>query len=100
MKNEVNEIKISYCDKLGTFDSASINDSGYAAKLMHETWNKDTLGLQETFKVLLLNNSHKIKGVFQVSTGGITGTLVDLRILFAVILKSLSTGIILAHYAE
>lgn len=97
MKNEVNEIKISYCDKLGTFDSASISDSSYAAKLMHETWNKDTLGLQETFKILLLNNSHKIKGIFQVSTGGITGTLVDLRILFAVILKSLSTGIILAH---
>jgi len=97
MKNEVNEIKISYCHKLGTFDSASISDSSYAAKLMHDTWNKDTLGLQETFKVLLLNNSHKIKGIFQVSTGGITGTLVDLRILFAVVLKSLSTGIILAH---
>ncbi|RAJ10362.1 JAB domain-containing protein [Arenibacter echinorum] len=97
MKSEVNEIKISYCDKLGTFDSASLCDSTHVAKLLYETWNKDTIGLQETFKVLLLNNSNRVKGTYQVSTGGITGTLVDLRILFAVILKTLSTAVILVH---
>lgn len=97
MKSEVNEIKISYCEKLGVFDSKSLSDSTHVAQLLHETWNKDTLGLQETFKVLLLNHSNKIKGIVQLSTGGITGTFVDLRILFAVVLKTLSTGIILAH---
>ena len=45
----------------------------------------------------LLNNSNKVKGIYQVSQGGITGTLVDLRILFAVVLKTLSVGILLAH---
>lgn len=53
--------------------------------------------MQETFKVVLLNNSNKVKGVYQLSQGGITGTLIDLRILFAVILKSLSVAIILTH---
>jgi DNA repair protein RadC len=38
-----------------------------------------------------------VKGIYQVSQGGITGTLVDIRILFAVILKSLSVGVILTH---
>lgn len=38
-----------------------------------------------------------MKGIYEISSGGITGTLVDLRILFAVVLKSLSTSIILAH---
>ena len=38
-----------------------------------------------------------MKGIYEVSKGGITGTLVDLRILFAVVLKSLSTAIILLH---
>lgn len=65
MKNEVNEIKISYCEKLGVFDSKSPCDSTHVAQLLHETWNKDTLGLQETFKVLLLNHSNKIKGIVQ-----------------------------------
>lgn len=47
--------------------------------------------------MLLLNNSNKVKGVYELSKGGITGTLVDMRILFATVLKSLSVGIILVH---
>ncbi|MFS4494700.1 JAB domain-containing protein [Maribacter sp. 2308TA10-17] len=97
MRNEVKEIKISYCERLGTIESESIQMSEPVAKLLYENWNKDTIGLHETFKVLLLNNANKVKGVYQASSGGLTGTLVDIRILFAVILKSLSTTIILAH---
>src|SRR5690606_3634690 len=59
--------------------------------------DKETIGLHESFKVLLLNNSNRVKGSYNLSMGSLTGTMVDLRILFAVILKSLSTGIILAH---
>ncbi len=39
----------------------------------------------------------KSKGFYEVSNGGITGTLVDVRILFAVLLKSLTTAVILLH---
>ncbi len=82
---------------MGTIESESVQRSDLIAKLLHDNWNKDTIGLHETFKVILLNNGNKVKGVYQASSGGITGTLVDIRILFAVILKSLSTAIILAH---
>ena len=46
---------------------------------------------------MLLNNSNIVKGICQISAGGITATLVDLRIMFAIVLKSLSTAIILCH---
>jgi len=46
---------------------------------------------------MLLNNANKVKGIYEVSTGGITETLVDLRIVFAVVLKSLTTSVILVH---
>ena len=97
MKNKVNEIRISYCEKIGVINSPSMNNSEIVAKLLFENWDKQTIGLHETFKVLLLNNANKVKGTYQSSTGGLTGTLVDLRILFAVVLKTLSVGIILAH---
>jgi len=93
--NKVNEIQVSYKEKIKV--STVISSSVDAGQLLFENWNKDTIELHETFKILLLNNSNKVKGIYEVSKGGITGTLVDLRILFAVILKSLSTGIILAH---
>lgn len=97
MNNEVNEIRISYCEKLGVIDSEPVTSSAHVAKLLYENWDKSTIGLQETFKILLLNNANKVKGTYQASTGGITGTLVDLRLLFAVVLKTASTAIILAH---
>jgi DNA repair protein RadC len=97
MKDKVNEIKISYKEKIKTSKSDTIKSSEGAAKLLFKNWDADTIGLCESFKVLLLNNSNKVKGVYQLSSGAITGTLVDIRILFAVILKSLSVGIILAH---
>ncbi|WP_298501582.1 JAB domain-containing protein [uncultured Maribacter sp.] len=97
MKDKVNEIQISYKERVKSPFWKKINSSQDANALLFEHWNKNTIELHETFKVMLLNNSNKVKGVFQVSQGGITGTMVDLRILFAVVLKTLSVAIILAH---
>ena len=97
MNTKVNEISIKYQGNFKLKEAPKISSSVSAVKLLFDRWDKDRIGLQECFKVLLLNNSNKVKGIFEVSSGGITGTLVDVRILFAVILKSLSTSIILAH---
>ncbi len=97
MNTKVNEIKISYQENNNTSKAVTITSSKEAAALIVKHWNQDTIAVQECFKVLLLNNANKVKGIYQVSTGSITGTLVDIRILFAVIIKSLSVGVILIH---
>ncbi|GAA3561364.1 JAB domain-containing protein [Snuella lapsa] len=97
MSSKVNEISISYKEKIRTLESQSVKSSEEAAKLLFDGWNINNIGFQETFKVLLLNNANKVKGVYQLSTGSLTGTLVDMRILFAVIIKTLSINIILCH---
>ncbi|UOY05726.1 JAB domain-containing protein [Muricauda sp. SCSIO 64092] len=97
MKNKVNEIQISYKEKIKVSDAPSVRSSEDAAQILYELWDKETIGLQESFKVLLLNNSNKVKGIYELSKGGISATIVDVRILFATVLKSLSVGIIIAH---
>lgn len=97
MKTQVNEIKVSYKERITSPFWRKIKSSKDAAEMLHELWDKDTIEVHETFKVILLNNSNKVKGIYQLSKGGITGTLVDLRILFAVVLKTLSVAIILTH---
>ena len=97
MEIKVNEIAISYSGSLKINQLPKINSSQNAAELLYGQWDKNSIELHETFKIMLLNNANKVKGIYQVSTGGITGTLVDLRILFAVVLKSLTTAVILAH---
>jgi hypothetical protein len=81
MKTQVNEIKITYQGGIRAKEWKKINGSQSAAKLIYEHWDKGTIGLFECFKVVLMNNGNRVKGIYQISQGGITGTLVDLRIL-------------------
>ncbi|MEH6658585.1 JAB domain-containing protein [Leeuwenhoekiella marinoflava] len=97
METRINEIKLSYNPKLKAEDWPKITSSSLAAKVVFENWDRNTIAVYESFKILLLNNSNKVKGIYQISQGGITGTLVDLRLLFAVALKSLSVALILVH---
>ena len=97
MKTLVNEISIRYNGKFKIAESPKISSSNLAFETLYSNWNLNKIGVQEEFKVMLLNNSNRVKGIFLLSSGGITATLVDVRILFAVVLKSLSTGIIICH---
>lgn len=51
----------------------------------------------EEFWVLYLNNSNKVIHKSQLSKGGITGTVVDVRLLFKTALEHNSVSIILTH---
>ncbi|MFV8346711.1 RadC family protein [Flavobacterium sp. ZB4P13] len=51
----------------------------------------------EEFWIIYLNNSNKVISKSQLSKGGITGTLVDVRIVFKTALEMGATGLILCH---
>lgn len=51
----------------------------------------------EEFWVLYLNNSNKVIHKSQISKGGITGTVVDTRMVFKVAFEHYATSIILCH---
>ncbi len=51
----------------------------------------------EEFWVLYLNNSNKVIHKSQLSKGGITGTVVDVRLIFKTALEHNATSVILSH---
>lgn len=51
----------------------------------------------EEFWILYLNNSNKVISKAQLSVGGITGTLVDVRLVFKMALEKGATALILCH---
>ncbi len=51
----------------------------------------------EEFWVIYLNNAHQVIYRKQLSKGGITGTMVDTRLVFNKAIALLATGIILCH---
>ncbi len=51
----------------------------------------------EEFWIVYLNNANKVLARERISTGGITGTLVDTRVIFKKGLEVMATAVILCH---
>ena len=47
--------------------------------------------------MLMLNRQNQVLGYHQISKGGMTGTIIDIRVVFQVALKACATSIIVAH---
>jgi DNA repair protein RadC len=92
---KANEITVKYKPIKRT--KQIINTSNDAYNILMQFFSEDTIQLQEQFVVLYLNKGNKVIGGYKVSSGGISSTTVDVRIVLSVALKILATGIILAH---
>jgi len=97
LDDQVAEITLSYSNRLKLKDRVKVTNPNIAGSIFRQTWNPDKLELQESFKVMLLNRNNQLLGIVNLSEGGIAGTVVDMKLLFAVVLKSLASGIILCH---
>ena len=92
---KIAEVKVSYSTGNGL--KASISSSESAYKLFYSSWDKSIIEFQEEFKILLLNRSNKVLGIYPLSKGGVSGTLVDPKLVFCVALKCNASALILAH---
>ncbi|MFL0170188.1 JAB domain-containing protein [Tenacibaculum maritimum] len=89
------EVKVSYTTN--NIEKLRVTNSKTSYDVLLACWNKNTLELQEEFKVLLLNRNNQVLGVYPLSKGGTTSSIVDVKLLFSVALKCNAHGIILAH---
>jgi DNA repair protein RadC len=94
---QVAEISISYSSKIKNSERPRLNSSRDVFKVFSETWNPDTIELLEQFKVLLLNRGNRVIGLFEVSSGGVSGTIADPKLIFGTALKACASAIVLAH---
>lgn len=92
----LHEITINYKPSFKVSELPAINSSKDAEKYFREVWSDKLQHIEETF-VILLNRANKALGFSKISTGGITGTVVDTKIVFQTALKSNATSIILCH---
>jgi DNA repair protein RadC len=93
--SEVAEIKLSY--STNNTSKIKVNSVLKAYQLLLSSWDISIIELQEEFKILLLNRANEVLGIYPLSKGGISGTVVDVRLIFAVALKCNASGLILSH---
>lgn len=89
------EIKITYSTKVKPSDRKSITTSKDAYDVFLHIF--PNIEYREYFYILLLNRSNKILGYNQISAGGISGTVVDTRLIFQTALKANASSIVIGH---
>ena len=94
---KVAEVEVSYKSNYNITERPKINSSQDAYQILMQHWQLGKIELLEEFKVILLNTSNRVLGIVDISVGGVSGTLVDPRIIFAVALKTNSSKLILSH---
>lgn len=93
----VSEIELVYRTAIRPSHRPQVNSSASAYEILLAGWDPGKIEFIEQFKVLLLSRSNRVLGQYELSTGGTTGTVVDVRLIFAAALKANASGIIMAH---
>lgn len=93
---KVSEIHLTYKSKVKAKDRPQIMSARDAYWVLESNWS-DQIGLVEEFNILLLDRANRVMGFCPISKGGVSGTVVDLKIVFAAALKARASSIILAH---
>jgi len=94
--HQVAEVNISYSTPVLATERPKISSSRDAESIFRNCWSEHIELLEECY-LMLLNRANQVIGVVHISKGGISGTVVDLKIILAAALKAVASGIILAH---
>jgi DNA repair protein RadC len=93
--NKLSEIRLYY--KPSNFMKPKVTCSNDAYRQVLRFFDKNTVALQEQFIVLYLNRSNLVLGGHKVFTGGLTGTVADIRLILGIALKACACNIIISH---
>ena len=94
---QVSEIELIYKSKYKASTRPVVRESKDAYDVFKQDWDQNKIDFFEQFKVLLLNRANRVLAIYEVSSGGITGTVADPRLIFSAALKANAVSLVLAH---
>lgn len=89
------EIEISYRPKIKMSELPKVVTSGDAYDCLKGVIPQ--MDYREYFYILCLNRNNKVLGYSQISVGGVSGTVADVKIIMQTALKANASSIIIAH---
>ena len=95
MNSTLAEIEISYKPKYKASELPKVVTSADAYRCLKDVF--PSLDYKEYFYILCLNRNNKVLRYCQISSGGLSGTVADVRIIMQTALKSNACSIILSH---
>ena len=95
--NTVAEVQLIYKSKVKPSERLQIRSYKDCYQILKQTWDEDKIEFVKQFKVMLLNKAQRVLGIYEMSTGGVAGTVADTRLVFIAALKANACGVIISH---
>jgi DNA repair protein RadC len=93
----VAEVELVYKTKVKPSERPLVKTAKDCYEILRQTWDENKIEFVEQFKVVLLNRAQRVLGIYELSTGGVTGTVADPKLVFTAALKANACNIILSH---
>ena len=93
----ISEVKLVYRTKIKASERFQVKTSKNASEIFWEAWDQDSIEHVEEFKLMLLTRSNKVLGIASISKGGISGSVIVVRIILQFAIKANACGIIICH---
>ncbi len=84
----VAEVKLTYHSKVKASERLKITCAEDSREVLLKSWGPGKLEFIEQFKLILLNRANQLLCIYEVSTGGIAGTVADPKLIFVAALKA------------
>lgn len=94
---KVAEVELVYRTSVPASERIRVSSSKEAYEVFLHNWNRNKLDFLEEAKMLLLSRANRVLGIYNLSSGGLAGTVVDPRLVYMAALKANAHSIILAH---
>lgn len=91
----VAEVKLSYSHRIPAKNRVKITCSKDIYNMLVSRW--ENIDYIENFYAILMNRGNQVLGLHHISQGGISGTVIDVRLILQGAILAVSSSIILAH---
>lgn len=95
--NMVSEVELVYKSKVKASQRPQLKRVSDVVEFLKQNWDENRIELVEQFKVILMNRNHRVLGIYEASSGGVTGTVADPKLIFTAALKMNACSLIISH---
>jgi DNA repair protein RadC len=94
-ESEIAEVQISYSHKIKPSLQVKVLSSSDAYRHVLPLW--ENIDFRESFAILLLSRAQRVLGLCWISKGGVSGTVVDPKLIFQAALKANASCLLCIH---
>lgn len=74
-----------------------ISDAEHGANIFYKVFPENKIAVQEFFYVLFTDRQNNVIAYYNLSKGGVAGTVVDIELICSIAVKLLAQGVVLGH---